>query len=217
VTERNLAWLIMLIGTGQVLLLVAALVYGLRDTGLSKTPARPGRDESRCCPALTAAQKLGATIMSVVDEALARFGDFVRGVLAKVKAAQETNDVQTAKLAELQAALAAATADDAADDAKIAELQAQVSGLQEEVAAKINAAVDALENPPVEAVEEEPVEAVEEEAPVVEESDPVVEEVVEEVPVVEDAEVPVVEEDAVVVEEAVVVDPVEPTPGEPVE
>ena len=207
-TEQSLAWLIMLIGTGQVLLLVAALVYGLRDTGLSKTPARPGRDESRCCPALTAAQKLGATIMSVVDEALARFGDFVRGVLVKVKAAQETNDVQTAKLAELQAALAAATADDAADDAKVAELQAQVSGLQEEVAAKINAAVDALENPPVEAVEE---------APVVEESDPVVEEVVEEVPVVEDAEVPVVEEDAVVVEEAVVVDPVEPTVDGPVE
>jgi hypothetical protein len=207
-TDRGLSWLMMGIGTGQVLLLVLALVYGLRDHGLSKPKVRPGRNESRCCPALTAAQKLGATIMSVVDTALARFSEFVKSVLGKVKDAQESNDVQTAKLAELQAALDAATADDAADDAKIAELQSQVSGLQEEVAAKINAVVDALENPPVEAVEE---------APVVEESDPVVEEVVEEVPVVEDAEVPVVEEDAVVVEEAVVVDPVEPTVGGPVE
>ena len=203
-TDRGLSWLMMGIGTGQVLLLVLALVYGLRDHGLSKPKVRPGRNESRCCPALTAAQKLGATIMSVVDTALARFSEFVKSVLGKVKDAQESNDVQTAKLAELQAALDAATA----DDAKIAELQSQVSGLQEEVAAKINAVVDALENPPVEAVEE---------APVVEESDPVVEEVVEEVPVVEDAEVPVVEEDAVVVEEAVVVDPVEPTVGGPVE
>lgn len=183
--------------------LVLVLLIGL--AGLSNAGVRPGTGEGRCCCALTAAQKLGATIMSVVDDALARVTAFVTKVLGQVKAAKETNDIQTAKLAELQAALSAAQADDAADEAAIASLQAEVATLQNKVADQINAAIDALENPP--AAEVVPVE----------ESAPVVEEVIEEVTVVEDTEVPVAEEAAVVVEEAVVVDPVEPTAGESVE
>lgn len=194
--------------------LVLVLILGLAS--LSNAGVRPEKNEGRCCRPLAAAHKLGVTIMSVVEAALARFTAYVRGVLDQVKAAKDTNDVQTAKLAELQAALAAATADDEADKATIAALQAEVATLQESVAAQINAAVDALENPPV--VEEPVVEVVEEVVPEVEESAaPVVEEVVEEVTVVEDAEVPVVEEAPVVVEEAVVVDPVEPTADQPVE
>lgn len=102
---------------------------------------------------------LGGKIMSVIDEAIARFTKFTQGVLEQLKGAKESNDTQTAKLAELQVALDAALSDDAADKAAIAALQAEVSSLQEDVAAKINAAVDTLENPPAPApVEEAPVE-----------------------------------------------------------
>jgi len=86
--------------------------------------------------------------MSVIDEAIARFTRFTQGVLEQLKGAKTDNDAQTAKLAELTAALAAATSDDEVDKAQIAALQAEVSSLQESVAAQINAAVDALENPP---------------------------------------------------------------------
>lgn len=188
--------------------LLAVLGVGLHALSKADVPVVTG--EARCCRVLTAAQKLGARIMSVVDAALARFSAFVTGVLAQVKAAKDTNDEQTAKLAELQAALTVAQSDDAADKALITTLQNEVASLQTRVADQINAAVDALENPPA-------AEVVEEVVPEVEESAPVVEEVVEEVSVVEDAEVPVAEEAPVVVEEAVVVDPVEPTGDQPVE
>jgi hypothetical protein len=71
-------------------------------------------------------------------------------VLEQLGGAKDANDAQTAKLAELQAALDAALGDDAADKATITSLQSEVSSLQDEVAAKINAAVDALQNPPAE-------------------------------------------------------------------
>lgn len=150
--------------------LVLVLIVGLH--ALSKADVPVSRGEARCCRVLTAAPKLGAKIMSVVDAALARFSAFVTGVLAQVKVAKETNDAQTAKLAELQAALDAAKADDDADAATIANLQAEVSNLQNKVADQINAAIDALENPPVEAPVEEPVveEVVVEEAAPVEEA-----------------------------------------------
>lgn len=92
--------------------------------------------------------KLGEKIMSVIDEAIARFTTFTQGVLAQLKGAKDSNDAQTGKLAELQAALDAALADDNADKAAIAALQAEVNTLQESVAAQINAAVDALQSPP---------------------------------------------------------------------
>lgn len=156
---------------GGCLWLMLALIVGLHALSKADVPVVTG--EARCCRVLTAAQKLGVKIMSVVDAALARFSAFVTGVLAQVKVAKETNDAQTAKLAELQAALAAAQADDAADKAAIANLQAEVDNLQSKVADQINAAIDALENPPV---EEEAVEEVVVEAPV--ETDPVEEAVV---------------------------------------
>jgi hypothetical protein len=93
---------------------------------------------------------LGGKIMSVIDEAIARFTAFTQGVLDQLKGAKTDNDLQTAKLAELQAALDKALADDNADKATIASLQADVSSLQDKVAAQINAAVDALANPPAE-------------------------------------------------------------------
>lgn len=178
--------------------MVLALAVGLASLSNAGVPAV--KSETRCCRVLAAAQTLGARIMSVVEEALSRLSAFVSGVLSQVKAAKDTNDAQTVKLAELQVALDAAVADDNADKATIAALQSEVSTLQESVAAQINAAVDALENPPVAEVV-----PVEESAPVVEEK------VTEEVTVVEDAEVSPVEDAAVVVEEAVVVDPVELT------
>ena len=151
------------------LLLFGYCLAGLRDEEkLSKTPLYFRIGEKFFA--------LIGVIMTALDDALARFTAFARGVLDQLKGAKEANDTQTGKLAELQAALDTALADDAADKATIAALQAEVSTLQDEVAAKINAAVDALENPPVA------------EEPVVEE--PVVEEpVVEEVPVVEDTTV----------------------------
>lgn len=94
--------------------------------------------------------KLGGKIMSVIDEAIARFTKFTQGVLDQLRGAKADNDAQTAKLAELQAALNTALADDSADKATIASLQAEVASLQESVAAQINAAVDALANPPAE-------------------------------------------------------------------
>lgn len=86
--------------------------------------------------------------MSLVDEAIARFTNFTKSILEQLTAAKETNDVQTAKLAELQAQLDAALSDDNADKTAIAELQAEISSLQESVAAQINAAVDSLQHPP---------------------------------------------------------------------
>lgn len=115
---------------------------------------------------------LGGKIMSVIDEAIARFTRFTQGVLDQLRGAKDANDAQTAKLAELQAALDAALADDAADKAAIDSLQAEVSSLQDEVAAKINAVVDTLENPPA-AEPVVPVEGVAEGVLVVEEADPV--------------------------------------------
>lgn len=91
--------------------------------------------------------KLGEKIMSVIDEAITRFTKFTQGVLDQLRGAKEANDAQTAKLAELQAKLDAALSDDAADKAAITALQDEVNTLQEEVAAKINAAVDTLEGP----------------------------------------------------------------------
>jgi formiminotetrahydrofolate cyclodeaminase len=167
--------------------LAAALAWML--SGLSKQPVRFPRGEARCCRALAAAQNLGVTIMSVLDDALARFTLFVKNVLNQVKVAKDLNDTQTARLAELQGALDAALADDAADKATIVNLQGQVNDLQSAVADQINAALDSLENPPAVEVEEVPV-------------------VVEEVPVVEEA--------PVVVEESVT-GPVEESPSTPVE
>jgi predicted trehalose synthase len=86
--------------------------------------------------------------MSVIDEAIARFTTFTQGVLAQLKGAKDSNDLQTGKLTELQTALDTALADDSADKATIASLQAEISSLQDQVAAQINAAVDALQNPP---------------------------------------------------------------------
>lgn len=182
--ERTVAWIMMVVGTALVLGLVVMLTT-LRDHGLSKTTVRPPKSEGRCS-ALTTAQKLGAAIMSAVTAALARFTDFVTGVLDQVKSVRETNDAQTAKLVELQTALDAALADDAADKAAIANLQAEVANLQQEVADQINAAVDALENPPV--------------AEPVEEEEVLVEETTEVVVADEDAELVLVEDEAEVVD-----------------
>lgn len=104
--------------------------------------------------------KLGGKIMSVIDEAIARFTAFTQGVLAQLKGAKDSNDLQTGKLSELQTALDVALSDDAADKAAISSLQAEISSLQDQVAAQINAAVDALQSPPAEpelAPVEEPV------------------------------------------------------------
>lgn len=86
--------------------------------------------------------------MSALDDALARVTTFVKDVVAQLTAAKTTNDTQTGKLAELQAALDVALSDDAADKAAIAALQAEISTLQDSVAAQINAAVDALQAVP---------------------------------------------------------------------
>jgi hypothetical protein len=100
--------------------------------------------------------KLGGKIMSVIDEAIARFTAFTQGVLAQLKGAKDSNDLQTGKLSELQAALDVALADDSADKATIAALQAEISSLQDQVAAQINAAVDALQSPPADVTPVEP-------------------------------------------------------------
>lgn len=191
--------------------LVAVLLVGLHALSKADVPVITG--EARCCRILATAQTLGVTLMAALDAALARFTAFVSGVLGQVTAAKDTNDAQTAKLAELQVALDAALSDDVADKAAITALQVEIANLQDTVAAQINAAVDALESAPAPSelvVVEEPVF---EEAPVVDEVGPVVEEevvfveevpvVVEEVPVVES---PVVDDTVAVVDEAVVSD-----------
>jgi hypothetical protein len=109
--------------------------------------------------------KLGGKIMSVIDEAIARFTTFTQGVLAQLKGAKDSNDLQTGKLTELQAALDQALSDDNADKATISSLQAEISSLQDQVAAQINAAVDALQSPPADVTPVEPTPVVD--APVV--------------------------------------------------
>lgn len=173
-TEYTVSWLMMGIGTLQVLLLVVALTT-LDDGGLPKTRFRPRRGEKLF-------GVLGV-IMSVLDDALARFTTFVKDVVDQLKNARNTNDTQTGKLAELQSALDVALSDDAEDKATISRLQSEIGSLQESVAAQINAAVDALENAPAPAdlVVAEPV------------AEPVVEESPVEVPVTEDTPAPVEE------------------------
>lgn len=176
--------------------LVIYLLAGLREESLSNPRVRPGRSESRC-PVLAAAQKVGA-IMSSVSEALARFTAFVHTVLDQVKAAKDTNDLQTSRLADLQAKLDEALSDDAADKATIASLQSEIATLQDSVAAQINAALDSLQNPPAEVVNPAP------EAPVVDAGAPV------DAAPAEPVVVPEVPAEVVVVE-PVVEEPVEPT------
>jgi hypothetical protein len=195
-SEMDAAWLMMGIGTAQVALLVVALVVSFGGGGLSKGPAESSRSRGGYFAALFhPLRKLGATIMTVIDQALKRLDAFVKSVLESVKGVKDTNDAQTVKLAELQAALDAATSDDATDKAAIAALQAEVSTLQDSVASQINAVVDTLESvtvvaPPVVPPVEVPVDEVVE-VPV----DEVVEVPVDEVPVVDEvAEVPVVVE-----------------------
>lgn len=192
------AWLVLLLPT-------------LRSPGLSKPEVRPRKDEARTLFRAVAdtAAILGVHLMSALDDALARFTTFVKDVVAQLKVTRDTNDTQTGKLAELQAALDVALSDDAADKAAITALQVEIATLQDTVAAQINAAVDALESAPTpgELVVDEVGPVVEEEVVFVEEVPVVVEEVpvVVEEPVVED-EVPVVEDTTVVVDESVVTD-----------
>lgn len=216
-TEQTAAWIIMGAGTVLVLVLVFLLSTLRNEEGLSKESDHPQINGGGFFSAIFhPLQKLGATIMTVVDEALKRLDAFVKAILEQVKGVKDTNDTQTAKLAELEAALAAATSDDAADTAKIAELQAEVSTLQESVAEQINAVVDTLETvtvaapPPVETPVfpvipggfEVPATPIIEEVPVVEApavvETPVVEEVVVEAPVVEETivEAPAAEPEA---------------------
>lgn len=140
--DKTVAWVMMGAGTGQVLLLVAALAT-LRGDDLSNTPARPRR-----CDRLFG---LTGVLMTALDDALARFTAFVKDVVGQLTATKDTNAEQTGKIAELQAALDAALSDDAADKAAISALQAEIAGLQDKVAAQIDATLDALANPPVEA------------------------------------------------------------------
>lgn len=207
-SEKTVAWIMMGAGTGMVLLLALMLSTLRREEGLSKVSDRPQKNGGGFFSALFhPVCKLGATIMTVVDEALKRLDAFVKAVLDQVKGVKDTNDTQTAKLAELETALAEAKSDDAADAAKIAALQDEVSTLQESVAEQINSVVDTLEKvtvtvPPVVAPVdpgfEVPVTPIVEPAPV--EEAPVVEAPVVEAPVVE----------APVVEEVVVETPVTP-------
>lgn len=183
------AWVTVIVCVGW-LVLFGYLLMGLRsEESLPKPPRRPRRCEGCVSRLLAAATTLGAAIVSALDDALARVTNFVKDVVTQLTGAKEANDAQTAKLAELEVALSTALADDNADKAAIAALQAEVSSLQDEVAAKINAAVDALENAPT---AEEVV--VVEETPVSEEL-VVVDEPVDEV-------VPVSEDTIVVVDEA---------------
>lgn len=121
------------------LALVAYLLTGLRDGGLSKPGFRP-RNGDKLFGIL-------GVLMTALDDALARFTAFVKAVADQLKGAADTNSTQTGKIAELQAALDAALSDDAADKASIASLQAEIASLQDEVAAQINSAIDALSNP----------------------------------------------------------------------
>lgn len=165
-SDQSLAWLMMAIGTAQVALLVLALVGTLDNKGMPKGPAASSRSGGVFAAPFRPLRKLGVTIMTVVDEALKRLDAFVKTVLESVKGVKQTNDTQTAKLAELQAALDAATSDDATDKAAIAALQAEVSTLQDSVASQINAVVDTLESVTVAPVAETPVVEVPAEVPV---------------------------------------------------
>jgi hypothetical protein len=160
-TESILMAVILSVWVGLILFLLPTAFES--DTSLSKPTVPAQKNEGRC-RLLTAAQSVGVSIMSVVDEALARLTTFVKNALDQVRAARDTNDAQTVKLAELQGALDVALADDNADKATIAALQTEIATLQDSVAAQINAAVDSLENAPAAPVVEAPVV----EAPVVE-------------------------------------------------
>lgn len=199
-TDKTAAWLMMGIGTAQVLLLLAMLAT-LRDAGMQKPRSRP-----RISDRLFGLVGLVGVMMSALDDALARFTAFVKDVVGQLTATKDTNDAQTGKIAELQAALDAALSDDASDKAAINALQAEIAGLQDSVAAQIDATLDALANPPVEEVPapvEEPVVVVVDE-PVVVVDEPVVDEpvVVVDEPVVEETVVEeTVSDDLVVVED----------------
>ena len=142
-TDKTVAWVMMGVGTGQVLLLVAMLAT-LDDGGMPKRRPRP-----RMCDRPFGLAGLVGVIMSALDDALARFTAFVKDVVGQLTATKDTNTEQTGKIAELQAALDAALSDDATDKAAINALQAEIAGLQDSVAAQIDATLDALANPPV--------------------------------------------------------------------
>lgn len=91
--------------------------------------------------------KIGAD-MSTVDEAIGRFTTWGQSVLAQLKSAQESNASQTELIAQLNDRISQLTANDESDAAEIARLQGEIDTLQNDIAAKINAAVDSLENPP---------------------------------------------------------------------
>lgn len=179
--DKTIAWIIAAVCTANVAVLVAALAT-LRDHGMENAPVRPQRGDRLFGLTTT----LGV-IMSALEDALARFTAFVKDVVGQLTATKDTNDAQTGKIAELQAKLDVALSDDAADKAAIAALQSEIAGLQDSVAAQINATLDALANAPVETPVEEP-------APVV--VDPVVEE-------------PVVTDVTVAADDAPTTDPVE--------
>jgi chromosome segregation ATPase len=151
-TESILMAIILVFWFGLIAFLTPTALQS--DTSLSKPLARLRIGEAML--------KILGVIMSALDDALARFTTFVKDVVAQLTATKETNDAQTGKLAELQAALDTALADDNADKAAIAALQAEVSSLQDSVAAQINAAIDALNaaptEPAVDPVTETPVE-----------------------------------------------------------
>lgn len=139
-SERTVSWVMIGIGTAWIALILVMVIHALRyESELPNGPARPRRGDR--------IKGLVRGIMSALDDALARLTTFVKDVVTQLKAAQSTNDTQTGKLVELQAALDAALSDDAADKAAINALQAEIAGLQDSVAAQINAAVDALQNP----------------------------------------------------------------------
>ena len=136
-SERTVAWVMMAIAGAQVILLLA-LVIDI-DGPLSNRPARPRKNRKLF--------GIVGVLMTALDDALARFTAFVKAVSDQLKGAADTNETQTGKIAELQTALDAALSDDAADKAAIAALQAEINTLQDEVAAQINSAIDALANP----------------------------------------------------------------------
>lgn len=139
-TEKALAVLMMSVGVVQVLVLLAA--YASLDCGdLSNRPPRPRRGDNML--------RILGVIMAALEDALARFTAFVKDVVGQLTATRDTNDAQTGKIAELQAALDAALSDDADDKGAISALQAEIATLQDSVATQINATLDALANPPV--------------------------------------------------------------------
>lgn len=146
VSERTVAWIVMAVGTGQVLLLL----------GMLATFRRPGLPNRRFRPRMIEriSATLGAT-MTALEAALDRFTSFVKDVVGQLTATKDVNAEQTGKIAELQAALDAALSDDAADKASIDALREEVATLQDEVAAKINETLDTLAHAPTVAPEVE--------------------------------------------------------------